>query len=884
MKIYDARTLALQALSHGWIRPEDVWEAACRWALNGGTATAEEIFASALDTEQLEALLSGKDDAKTHVTTGDQRAAETQMPAGAAAHAPVLGAVPRRLAGPRYNVRELLGRGGVGEVVAAFDRESRRLVALKTLRQHTARDPVLVNRFIEEARLTAQLEHPNIVPVYDLGAAPDGLPYYTMRIVKKTSLRDVLDDPERRTQWPMVRLLGAFLQLSRALGYAHSLGVLHRDIKPENILLGDFGEVYLADWGLASVHGASEIRLHDKSSAPPPAGTGAGGTPGYMAPEVLQCEWDSVDSRSDLFSLGVVLYEMLTGTRPFEAESFGALIVATCEREPKLPRELVPSCPLLLEDLCLGLLAKDREKRPASADVVAQQVEAFLEGAKERERRREEARNLCRRAEEPVTRFRLLEAERQRLAAQARQVLKQIKGWEPIDKKRPGWALEDMADKEEREAALVLAEAIELYTKALGYDSDSAEARQGLADLYWASARGAEEERRPATQLYYEALVTEYDLGHYASILGARARLSLRSSPAGARVYAQRYLEKDRVLVLGEKIHLDRTPIKECALDPGSYVVTLKMPGYKDVRYPVSLARGAHHEGEVNLYRDEEIGEGFLFIPGGTAIFGGDPEAYEPLPRQEVGVPDFAIAEFPVTLREYCAFLDHLEKGQPEDVPRRAPHDRRGSEGLAVRRGARGWEPEAFIIEGEARKLFPPEEGSLWRVPAHLIDWFDATAYCRWRGAESGAGIRLPTEIEWEKAARGVDGRFYPWGDRFDPTFCKMQESRPFTQQPEPVGTFPTDASPYGVRDMAGGMREWVGDLFPERSALEIDREPEPSLETARGESAMRRVRSGNWSADHKWARSASRSTFYGLIRGTGLGFRCAKTLTPKRF
>ena len=101
--------------------------------------------------------------------------------------------------------------------------------------------------------------------------------------------------------------------------------------------------------------------------------------------------------------------------------------------------------------------------------------------------------------------------------------------------------------------------------------------------------------------------------------------------------------------------------------------------------------------------------------------------------------------------------------------------------------------PHPSNIEGEARKLFPPEQGHLWRVSANTVDWFDATAYCRWRSAVESCNIRLPTELEWEKAARGVDGRFYPWGDRFDPTFCLMRDSRPFEQQPEPIGTFPTD-------------------------------------------------------------------------------------------
>jgi serine/threonine-protein kinase len=874
MRIHDARRIALQALAKGWLEPSDMWEVACRWALNGGTASPEEVFASVIDRERLESLMIEQSEAVTSLGDVSTQPPPTGTEMGATDR-PVL----RHLAGARYHVREMLGRGGVGEVVAAVDREIRRTVALKTLQKSTSRDPVLVNRFVEEARLTGQLEHPNIVPVYDLGAAPDGQPFYTMRVVKKTSLRDVLDHPEVRAHWPMPRLLDVFIHVSRALAYAHSRRVLHRDVKPENILLGDFGVVYLADWGLATVFGASEITLHEQGSMPPPAMTGSGGTPGYMAPEVLRCEWDGIDLRADLFALGVILYEILTGHRPFEADSLAALIVATCEKTPRLPREISPSCPLLLEDLCMELLHRDKEARPASADEVVRRVEEFLEGAKEKERRLEEARLLCRRAAEPAGRFRQLETERQRLRTQARQVLKGVKGWEPIDRKRHGWSLEDLADKEERESALVLADAIELYTKALGYDVDSADARQGLADMFWLSARAAEEERRPATQLYYEALVAEYDTGHYAAILGAGARLSLQSNPPGARVVAQRYLERDRVMVLGEARYLDRTPVVEATLEPGSYLVTLKMPGHRDTRYPVLLGRGAHHHAEVKLYTEAEIGEGFIYIPGGPAIFGGDPEAYDPVTRQTTPVADFAIATFPVTMGSYCAFLDELYRSGAESFAKRAPHDHRGSEGLVVNRGPDGlWHPDPQMIEGDARKAFPLDE-HLDRVPANLIDWFDAVAYCRWSSQKAGARLRLPTELEWEKAARGADGRFYPWGDRFDPTFCLVRESRSYVSQPEPIGTFPTDESPYGVRDMAGGMREWVGDVFGEQTAEELEREPEPRPDTPRDASTWRQTRSGSWITDHKWARAASRGRTFALIRGTAQGFRVAKTL-----
>src|SRR5262249_21490571 len=154
------------------------------------------------------------------------------------------------------------------------------------------------------------------------------------------------------------------------------------------------------------------------------------------------------------------------------------------------------------------------------------------------------------------------------------------------------------------------------------------------------------------------SLVSEFDVGKYAALLKADAALSVDSNPSGAAVLAYRYVEKDRVLVATEERYLGRTPLREARLNPGSYLIVLKRAGFRDVRYPIFLRRGAHHQGEVNLYTDAEIGEDFVYVPGGPFAAGGDPHAYDPLKRIEVEVADFAIARFPITYRDYCRFLD----------------------------------------------------------------------------------------------------------------------------------------------------------------------------------------------------------------------------------
>ncbi|MDB4939295.1 MAG: putative serine/threonine-protein kinase pknH, partial [Labilithrix sp.] len=669
----------------------------------------------------------------------------------------------------RYEVRGTLGAGGLGVVLEALDSETRRVVAIKLPRRgaddestgfapeasETRTDPML-DRFAVEARITAQLEHPAIVPVYDVGRSADGTPYYTMRIVGRRSLRDVLANSEIRATFSTTRLVSVLVQVARALAYAHSRGVVHRDVKPSNILVGDFGEVYLADWGIA--HLDAETTLSRGRSEPPRArdrdATGLVGTPGYMAPELVSADWSNVDHRVDLFALGVVLYEVLTGTHPFRRNAPAETLAATYGDEPVRPSQIAPACPLLLEDLCLALLAKDPAARPSSAEEVALRIEECLEGAKETDRRAAEARALCVKAKVPTARYQALGTERGRLIAEAKALLKPIKAFEPVANKRPGWALEDLADAAERDQALALAEAIDLYTKALGYDALCVEAHEGLAGLYFSRARQATVERKGATELYYETLVAQHDQGAYAALLSAPSSLSIASHPPGAHVVLARYVEKDRILVPSEDRFLGVTPLEAFPVAAGSYLLTLRRDGFREVRCPVHVARGAQVETDVNLYTNDEIGDGFVYVPAGKATFGGDGEAYSSLPREERHIGDFAIARGPVTFREYCTFLDALDATEPSLAQRRAPHDLRGSEGMIATRSRDGrWEPYAQLIEGEARQVFPRDEGHFWRVPVFLIDWFDARAYCRWHTERVGSTHRLPTNAEWEKAA-----------------------------------------------------------------------------------------------------------------------------------
>ena len=261
-------------------------------------------------------------------------------------------------------------RGGLGRVWLAHDGDLRREVALKEILPEQAANPETWRRFLKEAQVTGQLEHPNIVPVYELARRrEDDQPFYVMRFVRGQSLLDALRDfhRDRAGNAPellaLQGLLAAFLKVCDAVAYAHSRGVVHRDLKPENIVLGAFGEVIVLDWGLAKLvdqpddPGELGTRSLDRISLADDARTertqGQMGTPCYMAPEQVDLKHDLVDDRTDVYALGGILFEILTGHPPAEgtttAEVFERIkagrIPLARQLEPGVPRAWRPSAP-----------------------------------------------------------------------------------------------------------------------------------------------------------------------------------------------------------------------------------------------------------------------------------------------------------------------------------------------------------------------------------------------------------------------------------------------------------------------------------------------------------------------------------------------------------
>ena len=269
----------------------------------------------------------------------------------------------------RYAYFKTIARGGKSIIQSCKDMHLGRVICYKKLRPEFEKDPIEQQRLLREARVSAMLQHPNTVPTYEVGRDSRGNCYFTMKLVHGYTLRELLDFRDR---YDLKRLIDVVIQIAFGLEYAHSHRVAHRDIKPDNILVGPFGEVLLLDWGLAKVWdaagvGQDEIGLEVESGASALSSlTGQGnlqGTATYMSPEQIRRD-PNIDFRTDIYSLGVVLYEILAGRPPHQAETVAEMIALVSASTPEKP-SVYPKwrVPALLEDLAMRCIEKVPDSR-----------------------------------------------------------------------------------------------------------------------------------------------------------------------------------------------------------------------------------------------------------------------------------------------------------------------------------------------------------------------------------------------------------------------------------------------------------------------------------------------------------------------------------------
>jgi serine/threonine protein kinase len=293
-----------------------------------------------------------------------------------------------------FELKKIIGQGGAGRVFLAFDRSIGREVALKEVlpaKLDKSRDYHL-KRFIREAKISGRLQHPGVVPVYELTKKPDGTYFYVMKYVEgRTLFHTIMDCSEDESPQgafgKRLKLLDRLIDVAEAMGYAHSNEIIHRDLKPSNVILGEFGETVILDWGLAK-------RLDERDEAAPPDpeltmdettegltrhGTQLG-TPSYMAPEQIDPDFGAVDASTDVYTLGVILFMILTGTKPYPGRGEAVMRLILESERPPSPHDIYEFVPPELAAICVKAMAREKKDRFQNASELAEELKAYRDG------------------------------------------------------------------------------------------------------------------------------------------------------------------------------------------------------------------------------------------------------------------------------------------------------------------------------------------------------------------------------------------------------------------------------------------------------------------------------------------------------------------------
>ncbi len=768
----------------------------------------------------------------------------------------------------RFSQIHTIGLGGIGTVMSAYEEHLDRDLAIKMLRPAFRNSLNSINRFIQEARATAHIAHPNIVPVYELGVFEDTGPFFTMKRVEGVTLQHVLkrlneNSPKYIKKYTLRSLLNIFISICNGVAYAHSRNIIHRDLKPANIMLGDYGEVMVMDWGLVKRADHADENLQenpapisvDESDVIKTLDGEVTGTPAFMAPEQARGDNLAVDIQSDIYCLGAILYVILTRqrspfprglkTREILALNASGIITPPRKRMPKLKiskelnaitmkamshdkkmryatvldfisdiRSYLDNYPVTAYPVPLYIkFFKACRRRPLIPSTVAAAIIALIISFGFQFYERNERFNYyITQANENINSGDLMYA---KIKTVIKRLAELRQNGEKIDvlklnalnkqrnqfgafldnyyKVAEGYLSKmDTTGVRANEVNSKLGHIMKnrIYYSLMNRDFQSAKKLIGLMRL---NKRAESYQRvRENETLYRKMNLVFYNEGI----------ININTTPAVHKVEitelsrSENLTDNTATTDSPQIKQLGPAPIKNLTIAAGEYIITLHSKNRPVIKYPLLIEAGDIINQQI--YIPEKIPDGMVYIPAGNYYVGAIRSTLQNMTKKYL--PGFFIKKSEVTFGEYLKFWVTLSNPDEKQRFRSMLLLNKNS-----RRLAPAWDNMA--------KLYPRLKAD---YPVCGISYDAAVAYCRWLTIKRQRPCLLPSAEQWEKAARGVDGRKYVWGEDVKVKDILIPENQlavkkyPFGA---PAAKFPLDISVYGICDLAGNVREYTSSL-----------------------------------------------------------------------